>query len=1101
MKNYGIFPSYRGKPLRILKLAIIMKLTFLLLVVSVLQVSANAIAQSKVTLNLQSVTFKKALSAIEDKTDYRFLYNENIVNKQKRVSIHAKDEEVTTVIARFLKENDISFQILSNNLVVLRQGESAPVQQTVRGKVVDLTGNPIVGASVTVKGTSIGTSSDANGIFNIAATNESVLVVSFVGYKPKEVAVNGQTEMVITLEESDEELDRVVVIGYGTARKRDLTGSIVSVKGDEVSSKPAANPLSSLQGKVAGMSVVNSGRPGSEPDIRIRGTNSINSVKPVYIVDGILNDNINFINPADIESMEILKDASSLAVFGVRGANGAIIVTTKKAKTGQTNVNFNTSFGVKSVQDRIKMADANMFRELYNEQLVNMGSAPFDYTNWQANTNWQDQIFQNGKLNYNNISINGATDKNKFYLGVGLINEEGIIKHEDYRKITINANNELSVNKNIKLGVTFNGYRAELPDSKNVGAAIVAAPIAPIMDDATGYYHTMPLFQRAQVYNPLFDVEVSNNTNIGREYRAVGSLYADITFLRDFNLRTTFYADYGFNTSRGYSPLWIAYNPEIVGVHKADSLRRRTSVNQSQNIYTKLQQDYILTYKKEIDKHNLQAMVGFTTYYNSLEATNSSVQDDGRNFIPHNPDKWYVKDVGFADSRRGGGDAWEWATVSYLGRLIYNFDNKYMLNASFRSDGSSAFPNNTFQNFGAVGAAWDIFNEDFMADQNIFSALKLKGSWGILGNQNVNTNYPAYPTVTTANSAIFGNQIHYAYQNAFLVNPNLRWESIRSAEIGLEFGLLNRKLTGEINYYNKLTKDIIVRIQGIAGEQPNDMNLGEVANKGFEFMLNWNDAVSKDFSYGISANLTTVKNNVQQLGFTGYEIINGVSRTTVGYPIGYFFGYISDGVYQTDAEILRSPSNTMGEVKPGDIKYRDVNGDGLVNEADRTMIGNPTPDFFYGINLNAKYKGFDFGIEFNGVYGNEIFRDWNRGTFAQFNYQQHSANRWNGVGTSNWDPILHTGRANNYLASNYWIEDGSYFRIRNLQLGYSFSPAALTKMNIKSLRLYLNAQNLATFTHATGFTPEIGGGALSFGVDNGTYPIPAIYTVGLNLNF
>lgn len=1078
-----------------------MKLYFLLLVVSVLQVSANAIAQSKITLNLQSVSFKKALSAIEDKTEYRFLYNENTIDKNKRVTVYAQNEDASSVIARLLRENQISFQILSNNLVVLRQGENAPVQQTVTGKVVDASGNPIPGASVTVKGTSIGTSTDANGGFTIGATAESVLVVSYIGYNSKEVNVDGRTEIIISLEAADEELDKVVVIGYGTARKRDLTGSIVSIKGDEVALRPAANPLSSLQGKVAGMSVVNSGRPGSEPDIRIRGTNSINTVKPVYIVDGILNDNINFLNPADIESMEILKDASSLAVFGVRGANGAIIVTTKKAKAGQTNVNFNSSVGVKSVQDRVKVADANLFKELYNEQLVNMGSAPFDYTNWQANTNWQDEIFQNGTLNYNNISINGATDKNRFYLGVGLINEEGIIKHEDYRKITFNANNELSVTKNIKLGVTLNGYRAELPDSKGVGASVVAAPIAPVMDLGTGYYHTLPLFQRAQVYNPLFDIEVSKQTNIGREHRAVGSIYADITFLRDFNLRTTFYGDYGFNTSRGYSPLWIAYNPEIAGVNKADSLRRRTSVNQSQNTYAKFQQDYILTYKKNINRHSLQAMAGFTTYYNSFEGVNSSVQDDGRNFIPNNPDKWYVDEIGSADTKRGSGSAWEWATVSYLGRIIYNFDNKYLLNASFRRDGSSAFPNNTYENYGAIGAAWDIFQEDFMANQNVFSALKLKGSWGILGNQNVERNYPAYPTITTANSAVFGNTVHYAYQQAYLVDRNLRWESVRSAEVGVEFGLIDRRLTGEINYYNKLTKDVIVRIQGIAGERPNEMNLGEVTNKGWEFMLNWNDNVSNDFSYGVSANLTTLKNNVNLLGFTGYEVVNGVSRVTVGYPIAYFYGFVHDGIYQTDAEILRSPTNTMGEVKPGDIKYKDVNGDGLINEADRTMIGNPHPDFYYGINLNARYKGFDFAIEFNGVYGNEIFRDWNRGTFAQFNYQEHSKNRWNGVGTSNWDPILHTGRSNNYLASNYWIEDGSYFRIRNVQLGYNFSPGLLSKIHVKSLRLYLNAQNLATFTNATGFTPEVGGSAVALGVDNGTYPIPAIYTFGLNLNF
>ncbi len=1101
MKNCGIIPIRRRKPKIVTKLAVFKKITLLFLLISTLQVSANAIAQSKITLNLQSVALKKALSTIEEKSEFRFLYNNTVLKANKRVSIHAQNEEVTSVLAKLFGEHQIAFEILPNNLVVLKEGTQAPVQLTVRGKVIDENGEPIAGASVSIKGTTVGTSTDADGNYSVPVTEGAVLVISFIGYTAQEIPVNGRTEINVTLLPAENDLDRVVVIGYGTARKRDLTGSIVSIKGSDVADKPAANPLSSLQGKVAGMSVVNSGRPGSEPDIRVRGTGTINGLKPVYIVDGIFNDNINFLNPADIENIEILKDASSLAVFGVRGANGAIIVTTKKAKAGQILVNFNTSVGIKSVQDRMKLTDATQFKELYNEQLANMNTTAFDYTFWNGNTDWQDEIFQNAVLNYNNISITGSSEKNKFYLGLGYITEEGVIKHEEYRKVTVNMSDELQVNKNIKFGFTMNGYRAELPDSKGVGTAIRAAPIAPVLNEATGLYHTMPEFQRAQVYNPLLDIEISKQTNIGREYRAVGSIYGDITFLRDFNLRGTLYADYGFNTARGYSPLWVMYNPEIVGTDKADSMRRRTSVNQSQNIYTKIQQDYILTYKKEFGLHNLQAMAGFTTYYNSYEQTFSNVQDDGKNFIPNDPNKWYVDQVGLADNKRGGGSAWEMATVSYLARAIYNYDGKYLLNASFRRDGSSAFPNNRFQSFGAVGAGWVISNETFMYNQTVVDNLKLKASWGVLGNQNVGTNYPAYPNVTTANSAVFGDNILYAYQNAYIPNPNLKWESIESFDVGFEFATLNRRLSGEINYYNKTSKDLFAQFPGLLGEQNTLTNLGSVQNYGFEFMLNWADNLSSDFGYNISANLTTNKNKVKSIGFEGYEIISGVSRVTAGYPIGYFYGYVHNGIYQTNAEILRSPTTLIDAVFPGDIKFKDVNGDGEITEEDRTMIGDPNPDFYYGINLSANYKGFDFGIEFNGVYGNEIFRDWNRGRFAQFNYQEHSLDRWNGVGTSNWEPILHTGRSVNYLPSSYWIEDGSYFRIRNVQLGYSFNTAALERMNIKSLRIYVNAQNLATFTNSTGFTPEIGGSATSFGIDNGTYPIPAIYTFGLNLNF
>lgn len=977
---------------------------------------------------------------------------------------------------------------------------------TITGKISSPTGEALAGVSVSVKGTTTGTSTDKNGNYTLTVPDNATLVFSSVGFESQEVSVSEASSFDIALSAVSAALEQVVVIGYGTANKRDLTGSIATVKSKEIADRPSPNPLSLLQGKVTGLSIVNSGRPGVEPDVRIRGTNTINGVKPVYIVDGILNDNINFLNPADIESIEVLKDPSSLAIFGVRGANGAIAVTTKKAKAGQLLVNFNSSVGIKKVQRRMEFTDATQFKQLYSEQLANQASGTFDYTLWNGNTDWQDEIFQDGVLNYNNISITGATEKNRFYMGLGYINEEGIIKHEVYKKYTLNFSDELRVSKGLKFGVTLNAYRAELPDAeKGVGGAIRAAPIALVRDVATGLLHTLPGFQRAQVFNPLVGIDLEQNTRIQREYRVVGSIYGEVDFLQYMNFRAQLYADYGFNTERRYSPILSVYNPEIVGNDKRDTSRRSTSISQGQNIYPKTQMDYLLTFKKKFGDHDLTVLGGITTYYRAFEGTTSSVQQGTAQVIPNNPDKWYVDAVGDQATKRGSGSAWEDASLSYLARALYNFQSKYLINASFRRDGSSQFYRlgNQWKNFGAVGVGWVVSKENFFDNINYLDYLKLKGSWGVLGNKNIDDRYryPAFPTLTNANSGVFGNNVVAALEREYIPDPNLNWETVHSYEVGVELNTLKNRLHFEANYYNKLTKDVLTLIAGPSGTLPGLGNLGEIKNNGFEFAANWNDRISQDWSYSVSGNFTTIKNEVTRLNKTGFEIINGPARTTAGYPIGYFYGYIHDGIYQTNTEILKSPANTIGAVQPGDIKYRDINGDGKIDTEDRTLIGNPTPDFIYGGTLSLSFKGLDLGVDLQGVYGNEIFRTWNQGTFADFNYPIEKLERWNGIGTSNWEPILSTKRAVNYQNSSYWIEDGSFFRIRNVQLGYAFGQNLLSRVKIKSLRIYVNAQNLATFANNTGYTPEIGGSATSFGIDNNTYPVPAVYSAGINLNF
>ncbi len=982
----------------------------------------------------------------------------------------------------------------------------------VSGKVTAPGGTPAIGVSVNVKGARTGVATDASGNYTINVPGNAVLEFTSVGFEPMEIPVNNRTTIDVAMKESTgQSLNEVVVIGYGTAQKRDLTGSIATVKAKDIADRPATNPLSLLQGKVTGVSIVNSGRLGAEPDVRIRGTNTINGVKPVYIVDGILNDNINFLNPADIESIEVLKDPSSLAIFGVRGANGAIAITTKRAKAGQLLVNFNTSFGVKKVRDRIELTSGDQFRELYTEQLVNQAAGTFDYTVWNANTDWQDEIFQNAAVNYNNISITGATEKNRFYLGLGYIREEGIIKNELYKKYTLNFSDELRVTKGLRFGVTMNAYYAEVPPGEfqpggvSVGSAIRAAPIAPIRDATTGLLHTLPAFQRAQVFNPLVGVDDLKNTFISKDYRAVGSIYGEIDFLQNFTFRTQLFADYGFNTSRSYNPIIAVYNPEIVGPDKRDTSRRSTSVAQGQSIFPKTQMDFLLTYKKDFGDHGLTVLGGITTYYRAFEGTNSSVQQGTGMVIPNNPDKWFVDGVGDPATKVGSGSSWEDASLSYLARILYNYKGKYLINGSFRRDGSSQFYalGNEWKNFGALGLAWVISDENFFEDQNFLNFLKLKGSIGVLGNKNIDERYryPAYPTLTNANSGVFGENVVAALEREYIPDPNLNWETVHSWETGLELNTFENRLHFEATYYKKLTKDVLTLIEGPSGTLPGLGNLGEIENKGFEFMASWTQRLTEDFTFSVSGNLTTIKNNVNRLNQTGFAIINGAARTTAGFPIGYFYGYVHDGIYQSNTDILRGPSSQIGIVMPGDIRFKDVNGDGQITTDDRTVIGNPTPDFIYGGSINATFKSFDFGIDLQGVYGNEIFRAWSQGTFADFNYLIDRTARWNGPGTSNWEPILSTRRANNYQNSTYWIEDGSFFRIRNVQLGYTFGRSMLERAKIKSLRIYVNAQNWATFANNTGYTPEIGGSPTAFGIDNGTYPVPAIFTAGLNLNF
>jgi TonB-linked SusC/RagA family outer membrane protein len=978
--------------------------------------------------------------------------------------------------------------------------------QAIKGKVVDSSGMGVPGAIISAPESKTSADADFDGNFTINAKIGEILKVSMLGFDAVSIAATSGAMTITLKESSDTALKEVVVIGYGTAKKRDLTGSIVKVDGKQVADKPNSNPVSSIQGKVAGLSVVNSGKPGEEPDVRIRGTVSRYQTKPLYVVDGILNDNINFINPNDIESMEVLKDPSSLAIFGVRGANGVIIISTKRAKSGATTINYNTSVGIKTIVNKPSLTNASQFKMLYDEQRINEGAAPYSYYDkFTGDTNWINTIQNNSPIQVmHNVSISNGTEKNKFYFGAGYFADEGLIENEKYRKFTFNINNELQLSDAVKVGVGFNGYDARLPQLHDFISSLNATPIVNAYNDEQGMYNQLPIeIGGAQIGNPLANVDGKKYTQLNSETRFVGNIFAEFKILEGLKFRAAYLADLGYSKGRGYTPVFDIYVTETdeTTVYGGNML---TNVNQFKNDSRKTQQDYLLTYEKSFGKHNLTALAGYTRYYEGFEGVSGTVkQNVNGDPIPYDKRWWYLNVYPYGDptTRLSNSDQWDRSTVSYLGRVLYNFDGKYILNGSFRRDGSSEISEaNRFQNFWSVGAAWDVAKESFMENQKIFDQLKIKGSYGVLGNQYSGIHYPSYPNYTTGSSAVFGESLVPAYVLAYRNNPNLEWETVTSYEGGIELTTLSNKLKFEAVYYNKTTDNLLTFVE--LGSEKFYTNAGEIENKGFEFTASWNDKINDDLTYSISGNLTTLKNEVKSVYVDGFEVFDGPSILTAGAPIGSFYGYEVEGVYQSYADILNSAPSAIGDYAPGDLKYKDVNGDGKITTDDRTIIGNPSPDFMYGFSGNVAYKNFTFSVDFQGVYGNEIYRDWGNGsTFAQFNYRTERIGRWTGAGTSNWEPRLNDGSGYNKQVSSYMIEDGSYLRLRNIQLGYNFNNEFLKRLSIQGLRVYVNAQNLVTWSNNSGFTPEAGGSPISFGRDTGGYPLPAITTLGLNVTF
>ncbi len=1096
----------------------IMKLLTVLMIAACLQVSANGYSQ-KITIRGNNLSLQKVFQEIRKQTGFQFFYADETIGNAKAVYLSVKKEELSKVLDLCFKDQDLTYTIIENTIVVKKRSATnilttdvAPppppiVFIDVRGTITDDKGQPLPGVSVTVKGSTTGTTTDINGNFSINVSANATLVFSYVGYSNVEEKLNGRTSLLISMKPLEKSLEDVVVIGYGTQKKRDLTGSVTSVKGQEVANMPATNPIASLQGKVPGLTISNTGRAGASPVVRIRGVNSTNSAAPVYVVDGVLHDNIDFLNPSDIETIDILRDPSSIAIYGLRGANGVIAITSKKAAKGQTRINFQSSVGVQKVNDKIAVTDAAGFKKLYNAQLANLNAAPFDYTNYTANTNWQDLVLRDALIASGNLSFSNSSEKSTTYMNVGYTNQEGVLKNDKFQRYLIRLNEEIRFNSHIKVGGDITGYHyRNNPPAASITNALWAAPIVPVQADANTYY-SMPSFQRAQVGNPIAALNRNDNNTINRSFRVIGSAFAEIKFLKNFTWRSTVYTDMSFSATRNYSQLPYAFiNLGENGTATTTTIDNsvRTSVTQEQTESQRYQQDHTLTFDKRLGKgHTINAVAGFTTIYNRSSFVNGNRRDTSIN-IPDDPDFWYLGIVNANNPTTNGGGGSESSIVGSFARVGYTYMGKYLLNATIRRDGSSKFaPQNRWGTFGSIGAGWVVSDENFFKSVKQINFLKLRAAWGLTGNADGFADNLYRPGIQNASTAIFGDNIYSSIQAAYIPDPNLHWETVQGLDIGVDVRLLDDKLNAEITYYNRTTSDILTAVTLPNETRSYFTNLGKITNKGIEISSGWNDKIGKDITYRIGANFSYNKNVVNSIGDNfNFSIIGngGANLTTTGRSIGYFYGYKQVGIYQSTADMGKQASfvNSL----PGDIAYADINGDGVITPLDRGYIGTPFPPYSFGGSFNIAYKGFDLEVEGQGAAGHSIYTQRRTSTFAVLNYEANRLNAWTTPGSTNIEPIMDNTRANNFLMSTYYLEPGDYFRIRTLQLGYTFDKNLLSKYGVKQARFYVSGQNIKTWSQVTGYSPEpLIGSIIGGGADNGAYPVPAVYSVGLNLTF
>lgn len=970
---------------------------------------------------------------------------------------------------------------------------SAFSQWKVSGVVTNAeTGETLIGASVYVKETTHGTITDIDGKYEMDVKDpNAILVFSYTGYVTVEEPVQSRTTINVILRENIAVLEEIVVVGYGTQKKSDLTGAVGTVKDKDIERIPTASIDQALQGKVAGVFVTpTSGQPGAGAVIRIRGTGTFNNANPIYVVDGMIVEDASFVNPLDVESIEVLKDASATAIYGNRGANGVILITTKRGKQRDNAViSFSSYYGSQSVTKQIDMANAAEYAELYNE-LTNSSYFP-DPQALGEGTNWQDVIFQDAPISSFQLSANGGSDKFLFNVSGNYFSQDGIVRGSDFERYTVRFNSEYQLNKAVRTGHNIAFSNRKNTFAPNLVESAYRMPPVFAERDSTGDFSDPTYFGTA-LANPEAQLFYNNNTGSGN--RLVGNVFADVGFLTYFTFRSSFGVDLNYSESQRYEPV---YEVSVSQRNPNDRLDKGTDRNQS------WLWENTLSFNKEWENHNLNVMAGYTAQEYAFEYLNA-----GRQNFPGS--SVLVLNLGSDTTQVNSNGAGDWAMMSYLFRTNYSAFDKYLLTASLRVDGSSRFSaDNRWGYFPSFSLGWNLGAEEFITDLGLFSRLKLRAGWGIVGNDKTSL-YPSLGIVNTGLYAIFGpgESLNQGATLTSLSNPNVRWEEASQTNIGFEMGLFNNRLTAEVDYYNRLTNDILypAPIPAYVGSQGDPIvNTGQVVNRGWDFLVQWRS--QGPFSYNIGINASTVHNEVLAIAQGKSEIFSASlgqgdfgARTVVGLPIGAFYGYVVDGVFQNQGELDAFPK--FGNEKIGDLRFKDLNGDGELNDEDREYLGSPIPTFIYGITGGFEWKGFDFTVDLNGQSGNKVLNAKQIARYAIYNWEAGYVDRWTEENPSDVNPRISNG-GHNFRMSDRFIEEGDFVRLRNLTIGYTFPITLTQKIRSNKFRVYVSGTNLWTSQTYSGYSPEFSsqGNVFEVGIDRGIYPIARTLLGGLELIF
>lgn len=1116
-----------------------MKLTVLLLCISTLAgIASTGYAQStKLTVIKENATVKSILDEIQNQSEFKFFFSSE-VDVDRTTSINMKNKAVFDILDELFKETNVNYVVFDRQIALVVQPKSGVnddfsaigmQQPAVKGKVTDAAGQPLPGVTVVVKGTARGTVTNADGDYSLTNIPEdATLVFSFVGMRTEEVAVGNQTTINVTMEEETIGIDEVVAIGYGTVKKSDLTGSVSSVKAEDLQATPITSIDQGLVGRAAGVMVTQtSGMPGAIASIRVRGTSSLQGGnEPLYVIDGFPVYNgtgfgntggstrysgLSTINPSDIESIEILKDASATSIYGARAANGVVLITTKSGKRGTDLISFDATYGVQSVVKKIDVMNALEYAELSNEAYMNDGLAPpYDETEMQQirqnpeGTDWQDEVFRSAPSQNYQLTFSGGDQKMIYSVSANYYNQEGIIRSSDFKRYSGRINLERNILANFRVGTNFtmsktisNAVRTDAGGNQGVvSSAMKFNPISPVFINEELKIYT-PVNSPGIIYaNPVATADEMIREN--QAVRLLGNIFAEWEIVPDLKAKVSFGTDL-FNTKfNTYIPSNIY---ESGGVASATINGGYTTNWLNENT---------LSWNKEINEdHQISLLGGITFQQNHYEGVTASSQD-------------YVNDVLKYNSLQAGAtynqpssSNTDWSLISYLARANYNFKERYLLSVSARVDGSSRFgTNNKYALFPSGSFAWRLIEEDFIQDLGFFDNLKLRTSYGFTGNQEIGL-YNSLPTLTSTTYTIGRALVTGFYPNK-IPNPDLKWEKTSQLNIGLDIGLLNNRFRITSDYYYKKTTDLIysVGVPFVSGFSTSLQNIGSVENQGWELALE-SDNLTGQFQWTTNFNISFNRNKVLELGGESYKDVGAgdghlktgsVHRLIVGEPIGLFYGYVFDGIFQNQAELdagPKSPTNWVGGRRYADLSGPEGVPDGVVNATyDRTVIGDPNPDFFGGLTNTFLYKGFEINLFLQYSYGNDIFNynaiELELPSGGQ-NVYADLVNRWRPDNPSNKYPVATTNRS--AVFSSAYIEDGSYLKVKTLTLAYLFPE--LNTRHLSNLKLYVTGQNLLTFTNYNGYDPEVsyrGATNLEMGEDFGGYPQARTFLLGVSLN-